>query len=653
MNTLQRLRGGSRWSLRRKINVELANCNESESTASNVTNTDSGSEFTDIEIEQFAIGDSDQNSLESDTDSDSDHEIKHPTIPMSKNLVIWATEYNISLAALSSLINNVLREDHPELPKDPRTLLKTQTSYNVKTVGGGYYHHFGLAFCVTKKICAEPDIYKNMVSLNIQINIDGQPLFKSSNVQFWPILGMIEVNNVKDPFIVGLFSGTSKPLSINEFLDDFIQEVLTLEQYGITVQDKTFAIKISAVICDAPARSYVKQIKPFNAYHGCERCTQEGVWDGKVTFPLVDSPLRTDDSVRDMTDGEHHKGLSPFVGTSVRLVSQFPLDYMHLCCLGVMRKLIKLWMKGPLKCRLGGNTIKLISVSLNTCKCSVPTEFARKPRGLEEIDRWKATEFRQFLLYTGPVVLYNKLPAVFYCNFLLFHIAMVLLLRPNSNEAERRYAGVLLKLFVQHYSELYGKELVVYNIHCLIHLVDDALNYGSLNTVSAFPFENFLGSLKKMIRKPHLPLQQVIRRVSEGLENHKTAKMTEEVILKQQHNSGPILEEFQFSLQYKEVNLHLIKLKVTKGDNCILINGDISVIHNILADHTNKYLVISSFQNKQNFFVYPVQSSQLGIYKVSNLSADLKVVSLPKNPKKYVLLPHAEETYVAIPLLHC
>jgi len=33
----------------------------------------------------------------------------------------------------------------------------------------------------------------------------------------------------------------------------------------------------------------------------------------------------------------------------------------------------------------------------------MPVEFAQEPRALIHWQRWKATEFRQFLLYTGPV----------------------------------------------------------------------------------------------------------------------------------------------------------------------------------------------------------------------------------------------------------
>ena len=48
--------------------------------------------------------------------------------------------------------------------------------------------------------------------------------------------------------------------------------------------------------------------------------------------------------------------------------------------------------------------------------------FARKIKSLQEAKIWKATEFRQFLLYTGPVVLHGILKPTFYQNFLLLSV---------------------------------------------------------------------------------------------------------------------------------------------------------------------------------------------------------------------------------------
>ena len=165
------------------------------------------------------------------------------------------------------------------------------------------------------------------------------------------------------------------------------------------------------------------------------------------------------------------------------------------------------------------------------------------------------------------------------------------------------YAGDIIKAFVQHYTELYGKDAVVYNVHNLIHLVDDAKHYGSLNNVSAFQFENFLGSLKKLIRKPHLPLQQVVRRVSEGIIRHKSPNILQNYILKYEHHFGPVTENLKFFVQYKVLVLPNMILKITRGDNCLLLNDTICVIRNILAKNEKRYILVSKFEKKEDFFI--------------------------------------------------
>ncbi|KAJ8952617.1 hypothetical protein NQ314_007500 [Rhamnusium bicolor] len=58
----------------------------------------------------------------------------------------------------------------------------------------------------------------------------------------------------------------------------------------------------------------------------------------------------------------------------------------------------------------------------------IPLEFNRKPRSLDELQYWKATEYRTFLIYLGPLVLKDILDVAVYENFLAFHFSITILL---------------------------------------------------------------------------------------------------------------------------------------------------------------------------------------------------------------------------------
>lgn len=112
---------------------------------------------------------------------------------------------------------------------------------------------------------------------------------------------------------------------------------------------------------------------------------------------------------------------------NIGMVTQFPLDYMHLILLDVMKKLLQFWIKGKHDVRIVTTQIVVISASLLFMSSFLPKEFARKPRKLDEVDRFKATEFRQLLLYTGPVIFYKKLSRDKYIHFLSLSVAIRIL----------------------------------------------------------------------------------------------------------------------------------------------------------------------------------------------------------------------------------
>lgn len=81
-------------------------------------------------------------------------------------------------------------------------------------------------------------------------------------------------------------------------------------------------------VCDAPARAFLKNVKGHTGYHGCEQCTQDGVYQENRNY----IPLKMNKSFKNKKDSDHHHGTSPLKETFLDMVSGFPLDDMHLVC---------------------------------------------------------------------------------------------------------------------------------------------------------------------------------------------------------------------------------------------------------------------------------------------------------------------------------
>lgn len=89
---------------------------------------------------------------------------------------------------------------------------------------------------------------------------------------------------------------------------------------------------------------------------------------------------------------------------------------------------------------------------------------------------WKATELRQFLLYTSIVVIYYTLDKKMYNHFLVLCVVIRTLSTDNISKEYILFAEKLLTYFVSQYLEMYGNTFMSHNIHIMLHLADDVQN---------------------------------------------------------------------------------------------------------------------------------------------------------------------------------
>ncbi len=162
------------------------------------------------------------------------------------------------------------------------------------------------------------------------------------------------------------------------------------------------SVALDAILCDAPAKAFVKSVKLYSGYYGCDRCQQEGVYvEHRMT--LVDSVRRTDFNFRLRQNPDHHlNAISPFERLlSVDMVNSFPHDYMHFICVGVGKKLLTNLTSAPVPYKVSSKKLHSISDILLSLRPHITSDFCRKPRSFEHIKKWKATEFRLIFFLFG------------------------------------------------------------------------------------------------------------------------------------------------------------------------------------------------------------------------------------------------------------
>ena len=654
--------------------TDIAICNVLGTSNESVVDTESSSEVgiannsssNDLNISE--ISNSQERSLVSDINSDgnissnastNDFSIQSRTIEQSseqsmfainerlrKSISLWAQNErrvpNESVTRLLKIMNNF---GEFELPNSARGLLQYK-QISLQIMETGEYYHFDWISSITKFL---ENIEFKATEINIIANIDGIPLFSSSRrYEAYPILLKVKELNSK-VFTAGIYctNHTKKELpKVDTLLEQFIEDIQNFKE--IEVNGITVKLTLLVFSCDAPMRSYIKGTVNHCSYNSCERCVQHGKYDTgakHVTLLKLKSVKRTDSSFLNRDDISHHKVQEKTLletRLNFNMVTGFALDYMHLCCLGVMKRLLQRLIKSKVnqvKRHMNTRQKTIFDENLTMIRLYIPSDFPRKfEGGVKHLPRWKASEFRLLMLYVGFVLLKcTPLYEGIYKHFLFFAIAMRILLSDNNNTD---LAKELVKRFVKEAKKIYGKGFISYNVHSLIHLPDDYKKYGNLEHISCYNFESYLGThIKGAVRSGFKPLNQIIthvNNVNDKIESNETFPL---FVRKHHHNSCKI---------YLNRNSKIVPGSLGNRDNVVqLTDGSLAIVTDI---QSMEDIEVQCFDKVNSFFKDPLDSKLVGIFRVSKLQA-AKRIPFQLIAAKMMLLPY-KSSYIALSLLH-
>jgi len=207
-----------------------------------------------------------------------------------------------------------------------------------------------------------------------------------------------------------------------------------------------------------------------------------------MVSPGIRHSPRTDKQYQEMIDEDHYKGANPLnpIMRVTTLVTQIPFESMHLVYIGNVKKILHTRLKGKYgKQKLNKRKVDIHDLRMTDLKVYCLSEFNCRPNKFSMFNHFKAIELRQLLLYTAPAVLQSVINEEYYEHFMLSFIQLHFVIRlfslqniPNSTYAWYQKA-------LESYVNLCEEQFLSYNVHGLLHIVDDIARLCPLESYNA------------------------------------------------------------------------------------------------------------------------------------------------------------------------
>jgi hypothetical protein len=550
-----------------------------------------------------------------------------------RGLRIIAIKKKLPCTALNDILK-LLKPILPNLPIDYRTILNTPRNTKVKIVTPGKYIHFGLESGLIFKI---KQLRLKDLELKLDFFIDGVSMHPSSkNKTFWIILARIhEVKNSIIP--IGLYNGPRKADDFDELLSSFIFELKNILDKKIEFDGNEVKVEMNNYCLDTPARASTLGIIGHSGYKSCVRCLCEGSREeGRMLFKYVDSNKRTDEMFKNRNDQRFHVRDSLIEKElNIKMVSQFPLDFLHVVCLGTVRKIF-IRLVGPNKPMFPKSRAKIDEI-LEKINETLPSEIHRSLRDIKDVSTFKGHEWRLILLKLSPVLFKPTIPRKIYEHFLLLTCSFSILCDPDNCIKFNRIAHSMLNKFNDELGELYDDSVYVPMVHQCIHFADEVLNQKKpCDKFSTWDFESYMTPLKDLIQGPRLPLSQIYRRITEYFtcfDNDESKSVT--------------IKNGKNFLYYEGIR---IETKSCKDSFFLTKHKEVIVILKII-DFKKKQFVCRKLKMLNDFFTKPIAATKLNFYHTSTqYSSDKFIIDIFEIERKLLCITTEENNHFYAPI---
>lgn len=173
---------------------------------------------------------------------------------------------------------------------------------------------------------------------------------------------------------------------------------------------------------------------------------------------------------------------------------------------------------------------------------------------------------------------------------------------------------------------MYGQEFLVYNVHALTHLTSDAKLHEGLDSCSAFPFENYLQHIKRLVRSPKNPVVQITNRLKESCNAQMESMFGDTKIYTKRPNNAYVVGNSSFC--------------------------QVSEILNKKDETVKNLLLCRVFKTESPLFHYPADSRLIGAAISDIKNAHMKILPRSSLTRRAILIEKENGKHVFLTVLH-